>query len=410
MVAATPYQMEWTVPSVPTTRPGYRNGCLSNRLGGILSGSEDRWTMVSDRTTETHKLSGAVGSHASSEVLCQRQSEYQSPSKNGQHDSPYIHKQIWRDCFSGTESPDKRTMAMVPRQEHFTPCHPPSWCAECHSGRGVPCDERPDRLDALSSDIQDDQPIHRATTSRPVCIPPDSPTQRLCELETRPRGNGDRRLFSRLECTPGVCKSTMESGRQSSNTGQEPESPVSVSSTSVEITGVVSNTARNVDPGTPPAAKQARFDPTDSQSQQARHNASTGRLGYLRSRFQDQKLSGEASKLLLASWRQKTSKSYDSLFNKWLGWCSERDSNPISGDISEVVNFLAHLFEKGYQYRSLNSYRSAISSVHEKVDGYEVGQHPLVTRLIKGAFHERPPQPRYSETWDVSKVTAYYGK
>lgn len=72
-----------------------------------------------------------------------------------------------------------------------------------------------------------------------------------------------------------------------------------------------------------------------------------------------------------------------------------------------MVNFLAHLYEQGYQYRSLNSYRSAISSVHEKVDGYEVGQHPLVTRLIKGAFHERPPQPRYSETWDVSKVTSY---
>ena len=32
-----------------------------------------------------------------------------------------------------------------------------------------------------------------------------------------------------------------------------------------------------------------------------------------------------------------------------------------------------------------------------------------VTRLIKGAFHERPPQPRYSEAWDidVSKVTSY---
>ena len=42
---------------------------------------------------------------------------------------------------------------------------------------------------------------------------------------------------------------------------------------------------------------------------------------------------------------------------------------PISGDVNEVVNFLAHLFEEGYQYRSLNAYRSAISSVHDKVDG-----------------------------------------
>ena len=72
-----------------------------------------------------------------------------------------------------------------------------------------------------------------------------------------------------------------------------------------------------------------------------------------------------------------------------------------------MVNFLAHLFEQGYQYRSIISYRAAISSVHEKVDGYEVGQHPLVSRTLKGIFHERPPQPRYSQTWDVHTVIAY---
>ena len=72
-----------------------------------------------------------------------------------------------------------------------------------------------------------------------------------------------------------------------------------------------------------------------------------------------------------------------------------------------MINFLAYLYEQGYQYRSINSYRSAISSVHEKVDGYEVGQHPIVSRILKGIFHERPPQPRYSETWDMSKVMTY---
>ena len=53
--------------------------------------------------------------------------------------------------------------------------------------------------------------------------------------------------------------------------------------------------------------------------------------------------------LLVALWRQK---SYDSLFRKWIIWCSAWSSDPVSGPISEVVNFLAHLF---YQYRSLNA-------------------------------------------------------
>ena len=36
--------------------------------------------------------------------------------------------------------------------------------------------------------------------------------------------------------------------------------------------------------------------------------------------------------------------------------------------------------------------------MHEKVDGVQVGQHPMVTRLLKGVIHERP---RYSSTWNA---------
>ena len=69
-----------------------------------------------------------------------------------------------------------------------------------------------------------------------------------------------------------------------------------------------------------------------------------------------------------------------------------------------MANFLASLYQDGYQYNSVNAYRSAISSVHEKVDGAQVGQHPIITRLIKGVFNVRPPIPRYSNTWDVQRV------
>ena len=83
------------------------------------------------------------------------------------------------------------------------------------------------------------------------------------------------------------------------------------------------------------------------------------------------------------------------------------NSDPFSSDISATVNFLASLFEDGYQYRSINNYRSAISSAHDKINGYDVGQHPLVIRLLKGVFHQRPSQPRYSTTWDVSNVLSF---
>jgi len=34
----------------------------------------------------------------------------------------------------------------------------------------------------------------------------------------------------------------------------------------------------------------------------------------------------------------------------------------------------------------------------------DVGKHPLVARVLKGAFHARPPLPRYTATWSVQVV------
>ena len=44
---------------------------------------------------------------------------------------------------------------------------------------------------------------------------------------------------------------------------------------------------------------------------------------------------------------------------------------------------------------------------HSEVDGVQVGQHPLVTRFLKGVFNSRPPALRYSSTWDVNIVLSY---
>lgn len=69
-----------------------------------------------------------------------------------------------------------------------------------------------------------------------------------------------------------------------------------------------------------------------------------------------------------------------------------------------VANFLSKEFHNGLEYRTLNLYRSAISAYHEPVLGQPIGQHTVITRLLKGMFNERPPQPKYSDTWDVEVV------
>ena len=129
-----------------------------------------------------------------------------------------------------------------------------------------------------------------------------------------------------------------------------------------------------------------------------------GCMAYLWESFSSRGVSPEASAFLLETSPVTT----QHLLN---GLCHEQNKDPTFGPtvgpIEDVVNFLSELFSKVYQYRSLNSYHSAISAVHHKVDGYSVGQHPLVLRLLKDAFNERPPLSRYSFFWNVDVVLAH---
>ena len=132
----------------------------------------------------------------------------------------------------------------------------------------------------------------------------------------------------------------------------------------------------------------------------------TGHMDGLREQLSAKGIPGEAAELIIHSWRTKTNTNYNSAWKKWAHWCHGRRENPFSAPISSCLGFLAHQFSLGRKYRSLNLYRSAISSTHLPVEG-PVGQHPLVARLLKGAFNSRPPKPRYSSVWDVSQVTDF---
>ncbi|KAJ8050270.1 hypothetical protein HOLleu_03405 [Holothuria leucospilota] len=118
-------------------------------------------------------------------------------------------------------------------------------------------------------------------------------------------------------------------------------------------------------------------------------------------------LSEEAQTLITSSWRKGTSDQYDCVWKFFSGWCSEREINPFCASLEEASNFLAEQFEKGKSYSTLNIYRSALSATLPPIDGKPLGQHPLICRLLKGVSIKRPPQAKYSFTWDVQVVLDY---
>jgi len=140
--------------------------------------------------------------------------------------------------------------------------------------------------------------------------------------------------------------------------------------------------------------------PPTGMSQQT----TTSRLESLRRQHSTTGVSKETSELLLAGWSKGTNTAYQSGWKRWSSWCERREIDSIRCGIQCFLDFITSLFKEGLQYRSINLIRSAVSTTHLPVDGTPIGQHPLVKQLFKGVYNSRPPQPRYTHTWDVSAV------
>lgn len=84
----------------------------------------------------------------------------------------------------------------------------------------------------------------------------------------------------------------------------------------------------------------------------------------------------------------------------------EREVDPMQGSLSDGLDFLQELYEKGLKYSAINTARSALSSILI-VDNVPFGKHELVCRFMKGIFTLRPALPRYSAIWDVNVVLTY---
>ena len=299
---------------------------------------------------------------------------------------------------------DKESVDVVPGEEHTHHSPTPPGDPEYRRRRRVTVTDRQDGLETVTKYIPQDTANIWSTGSGSLCDPPVCSVPTLLQLAARSICRSNRCISPGVDPHQGVCQSTLEPGRQNTCSGTDSQNQPSAGSTSVEIPAMVPNTATHAGGLSQTDSSRNR---NNGQQRQFIDAPTTSRVAHLRERYRNQQLSEDAMDLMLSSWRTKTNKSYDSLFAKWHRWCSERSSDPFSGPIAQVANFLAYLYKEGYQYSSVNAYRSAISSVHEKVEGYTVGQHPLICRLVKGVFQSRPPLPRYTHTWDVQKVLNY---
>ena len=96
-------------------------------------------------------------------------------------------------------------------------------------------------------------------------------------------------------------------------------------------------------------------------------------------------------------------KSYNSAWQQFCNFCVGLNVQPITSSVAVIVKYICHRFEDGVSYSTMNITKSAISKFHCHLPGnIPVGQDQLVQKAMKSFFKQRPPLPKYRNTFDVT--------
>ena len=385
-------------------------GCFRFGLGSSISQSENinRRCLEYTRDNPPHQLQGAFCSLAGAPVLCFNPTGCTHTSSDRQHSSSGLCEQNGRSAFQEPVSTSITGLGLVSLQEPYDFSRAPSRLTEPTGRQGIENRFRLFRMGTGHPDLPqtdgDEGPMYGGS----LCIPSVSQTSNILQLENGSRSESSGCSNTVVEQHQRLCLPSILSNRQVSSQNQIREGTLGIiDHTLMEITNLVSSTPRNVSGTsncTPERQLLTNGSTRESSSNDSTRSSTVSRLDCIRNSLQSRGLSDKAISLMCASWRSNTESSYSSSWRIWERWCLSEGVNPLCATIENVLEFLTDQFHQGKKYSTLNIYRSAISTTHTPVDGFQVGKHPLVSRLMKGAFNLRPPKPRHAGRWDVKQV------
>uniref|UniRef100_A0ABD2WZD2 Reverse transcriptase domain-containing protein n=1 Tax=Trichogramma kaykai TaxID=54128 RepID=A0ABD2WZD2_9HYME len=108
----------------------------------------------------------------------------------------------------------------------------------------------------------------------------------------------------------------------------------------------------------------------------------------------------EATEIMIASLSNATLRQYSGALKQWNNYCLNKNININDINKYNLLGFLTEKYKEGASHGTLNSHRSALSLLSNN----KIGDHPDITRFMKGVHKLRPARPKYAFTWDAGTV------
>ena len=406
MVARSSRHVERSLLDQPQSNHRALDRCLRPRLGSRLRLLTHTRILEPRATSTIHQLPRAPSRMASSTVLPDLDSRPIDRSPHRQHDgsrSSFKDGPIKAHSFGPTNGQTLELLSIPSNSLESELCSFGS-----KSRRFLVSNlSRPQRLEVKSTLLSTSTTSMGTVHSRPICVPTKHSTSKVFQLAPRPSSRGRRCPPPAMGFNSGLCQPTMvthftDPSKNSTRSGHRGAHCTSMASRN--LVPQPSSPIRGAPANFPSGSELVSPGPSRERVADPQPILARSRLETLRHTYQALGVSENAQKLLATAWAPTSAAAYESAWLRWVGWCQQQGVDSLRAPIAVLVNFLSKLFESGSAYRSLNLYRSAISSVHEPIDQRPVGQHPLVIRLLRGAFNLRAPQPKYQATWDMRVV------
>ncbi|CAG8652015.1 30004_t:CDS:2 [Gigaspora margarita] len=111
----------------------------------------------------------------------------------------------------------------------------------------------------------------------------------------------------------------------------------------------------------------------------------------IRTKLQAKKFPEEVIKKIQEATNKSSNATIGSSINKWCVWCYERSMDPIQGPLENIIEFLNDMSNQNKAFNIIASYRTAISEIHNHIDGYQVGRHSEIAKFMIAIRKINPP-------------------
>ena len=261
---------------------------------------------------------------------------------------------------------------------------------------------------AEQSSVPDSIQSAGKTIHRPICDKGEQPATSLLHVGLGPHGLRSGCHDHQLEQDAGSCVSSHRSDTQGpgetlkiQELQDASNSPVVAQANAVPE-AAVSSGSRADQPASDGGAHPSPGQDTDSTDDDP--GPAPDCMEYFVRSYTADGLSEEAANLAAKARRPSTGATYNSHLSKYFSWCQGRQISPHKAPLGAVAEFLTEQFKhKNAKPRSVRCFRTAIAAIHHGFDGgLTVSTSPTLSNLIKGAFHERPPERSLVPAWDLS--------